>query len=86
MQRYTNSPLLLVYCVQNPAKAKVTRKFIVAEGLYVNYGDLAPLPQMVSAVGRQLCHACVSYGVSLGLVAMATGETEGPVPSANPVG
>lgn len=37
-------------CMQNPAKAKVTRKFIVAEGLYANYGDLAPLPQMVSRV------------------------------------
>ena len=36
--------------MQNPAKAKVTRKFIVAEGLYANYGDLAPLPQMVSRV------------------------------------
>lgn len=49
--------LLPVYCVQNPAKAKVTRKFIVAEGLYVNYGDLAPLPQLVSgqsAMGIQL--------------------------------
>ena len=33
---------------QNPAKEKVTRKFIVAEGLYMNSGDLAPLPKLVS--------------------------------------
>lgn len=35
---------------QNPAKAKVTRKFIVAEALYYNWGDLAPLPKLVSIV------------------------------------
>lgn len=32
---------------QNPAKAKVTRKFIVAEALYLNSGDLCPLPKLV---------------------------------------
>ena len=29
-------------------KAKVTRRFIVVEGLYVNYGDICPLPKLVS--------------------------------------
>lgn len=32
---------------QNPAKAKVTRKFIIAEALYLNSGDLCPLPKLV---------------------------------------
>ncbi|RMZ96394.1 Serine palmitoyltransferase 1 [Brachionus plicatilis] len=32
---------------KNPKKAKVTRKFLVIEGLYMNYGDLCPLPKMV---------------------------------------
>ena len=45
-----------LHCLQNPAKAKVTRKFIVAEGLYANYGDLAPLAPMVS--GKHLSHVC----------------------------
>lgn len=32
---------------KNPKKAKVTRRFLVVEGLYVNYGDLCPLKRMV---------------------------------------
>lgn len=49
----------------------MTRKFIVAEGLYANYGDLAPIPQMVSCecvcecVGgglrAVLCELCLLY-------------------------
>ena len=35
--------------MQNPAKAKVTRKFIVAEAIYYNWGDMAPLPQLVGS-------------------------------------
>ena len=43
--------------LQNPAKAKVTRKFLVAEAVYLNYGDMAPLPRLVS-----VC-VCVCYAV-----------------------
>ena len=32
---------------KNPKKAKVTRKFLVIEGLYLNHGDLCPLAKMV---------------------------------------
>nr|ACO51554.1 Serine palmitoyltransferase 1 [Aquarana catesbeiana] len=32
---------------KNPRKARVTRRFIVAEGLYMNTGDICPLPQLV---------------------------------------
>ena len=35
---------------QNPAKAKVTRKFLVAEAIYYNSGDMAPLPRLVSDI------------------------------------
>ena len=38
----------LGFSPQNPNKAKVTRRFLVVEGLYMNYGDIAPLPQLVS--------------------------------------
>ena len=38
----------LPFVEQNPAKAKVTRKFLVAEGIYYNSGDMAPLPRLVS--------------------------------------
>ena len=44
--------VIVVFLPQNPAKAKKMRKFIVAEGLYLNYGDLAPLPKMVC------CNTC----------------------------
>ena len=33
--------------LKNPKKAKVTRRFLVIEGLYLNHGDLCPLQQMV---------------------------------------
>ncbi len=42
---------------QNPAKAKVTRKFIVAEAIYYNWGDVAPLPEMV-----RHCVRCIYEG------------------------
>ncbi|CAF0783486.1 unnamed protein product [Brachionus calyciflorus] len=32
---------------KNPKKAKATRRFLVIEGLYMNHGDLCPLPKMV---------------------------------------
>ena len=34
--------------LQDLKKAKVTRKFILVEGLYASYGDICPLPKLVS--------------------------------------
>ena len=42
------------YQSQNPKKAGVTRRFLVLEGIYVNYGDIAPLPKIVSKKLSQL--------------------------------
>ncbi|XP_022368261.1 serine palmitoyltransferase 1-like [Enhydra lutris kenyoni] len=33
---------------KNPRKARVTRRFIVVEGLYMNTGTICPLPELVS--------------------------------------
>ena len=52
-------------CVlQNPQKAKATRRFLVVEGLYANHGDIAPLDKLVR--GTQilqlflgLCTGCI---------------------------
>lgn len=33
--------------LQNPRKARVTRKFVVVEGLYINTADVCPLPELV---------------------------------------
>jgi len=32
---------------KNPKKAKATRRFLVIEGIYLNHGDMCPLPRMV---------------------------------------
>lgn len=32
---------------KNPKKAKVTRKFLVVEGLYANYGTIAPIAKLI---------------------------------------
>ena len=39
-----------IFLLQNPKKASVTRRFLVIEGIYVNYGDIAPLPKLVSKI------------------------------------
>ena len=45
---------LIIFSSQNPKKAKVTRRFLLIEGLYINYGDICPLPQLVSVKPNQL--------------------------------
>lgn len=50
MQNYSILSLISFFCCvfsQNPRKARVTRKFIVVEGLYLNTADICPLPQLV---------------------------------------
>uniref|UniRef100_A0A8C5HW20 Serine palmitoyltransferase 1 n=1 Tax=Gouania willdenowi TaxID=441366 RepID=A0A8C5HW20_GOUWI len=40
---------------KNPRKARVTRKFIVVEGLFINTADICPLPELV-----KLSLSCIS--------------------------
>ena len=35
------------YFFQNPKKAAATRKFLVVEGIYLNTGEICPLPELV---------------------------------------
>ncbi|KAF4804138.1 Serine palmitoyltransferase 1 [Turdus rufiventris] len=35
---------------KNPRKARVTRRFIVVEGLYMNTGDICPLPELIDDI------------------------------------
>ena len=46
MHLFSKSIILIMF-IQNPSKAKMIRKFIVAEGLYMNSGDLVDLPKLV---------------------------------------
>lgn len=39
---------LVFLLLQNPRKARVTRKFIVVEGLFMNTADICPLPELVN--------------------------------------
>lgn len=38
----------LDFTLQNPKKAKATRRFLIVEGLYQKYGDICPLPKLVN--------------------------------------
>ena len=52
--------LLFTFCLQNPKKASVTRRFLVIEGISVNYGDIAPLPKIVSNMVVNDCNTLSS--------------------------
>ena len=46
--------------LKNPKKASVTRRFLVIEGISVNYGDIAPLPKIVSNMVVNDCNTLSS--------------------------
>ena len=50
----------------NPRKAKVTRKFIIAEGLYPNYGDICPLDKLVALKNKYKVYLFVEESFSFG--------------------
>ena len=52
--------LLFTFFLQNPKKASVTRRFLVIEGISVNYGDIAPLPKIVSSMVVNYCNTLSS--------------------------
>lgn len=48
--------LSLIHCtLQNPKKARVTRRFLIVEGVYMNYGDICPLPDLVCNPPQSSC-------------------------------
>jgi len=52
---------------KNPKKAVVTRRFLVVEGIYTNYGDIVPLPKLVELKNefkvRLFIDETMSFGV-----------------------
>eukprot|EP01135_Chromosphaera_perkinsii_P011459 Nk52_evm35s2402 gene=Nk52_evmTU35s2402 len=52
--------------VANPKKAKVTRKFIIVEGLYYNYGDICPLDKLVALKNKYKVYLMVEESYSMG--------------------
>uniref|UniRef100_A0A1I8FHX2 Serine palmitoyltransferase 1 n=1 Tax=Macrostomum lignano TaxID=282301 RepID=A0A1I8FHX2_9PLAT len=59
--------------VGTPKKARVTRKFIVVEGLYVNCGDICPLGELVKLKYKYKVRLFVEESASLGTLG-ATGR------------
>lgn len=62
-QQLPSSPLS-----QNPAKEKVTRKFLVAEALYMNHGDFCPLPKLVELRNKYRTPIFLEESLSFGVL------------------
>ncbi|XP_033737233.1 serine palmitoyltransferase 1-like isoform X2 [Pecten maximus] len=60
-----------------PKKAKVTRRFLVVEGLYINYADICPLPQLVALKWKYKLRLFMEESLSFGVLgANGKGVTE----------
>lgn len=53
---------------KNPRKARVTRKFIVAEGLYINTADICPLPELVKLKYKYKVRIFLEESMSFGVL------------------
>lgn len=53
---------------KNPRKAKVTRRFLVVEGLYMNHGDICPLKEMIKLKNQYKVRLFVDETVSFGVL------------------
>ncbi|XP_028403726.1 serine palmitoyltransferase 1-like [Dendronephthya gigantea] len=58
---------------KNAKKASVTRRFLVVEGLYTNYGDLAPLPKLIELKYKYKVRILMDESQSFGVLG-ATGR------------
>lgn len=53
---------------RNPKKARVTRRFLVVEGLYMNHGDMCPLKEMIKLKNQFKVRIFVDETVSFGVL------------------
>ncbi|KAJ8338710.1 hypothetical protein SKAU_G00354960 [Synaphobranchus kaupii] len=53
---------------KNPRKARVTRRFIVVEGLYINTGDICPLPELVKLKYKYKVRIFLEESMSFGVL------------------
>ncbi len=51
---------------QNPKNGKVVRKFLVVEGVYMNSGDICPLPEIVELKSKHKVRLFVDESISFG--------------------
>lgn len=52
----------------NPSKAKVTRRFLVVEGIYMNYGDICNLPKMIALKNKFKVRIFIDEACSFGVL------------------
>merc|ERR1712142_98511 len=63
--------------LNNPQKAKSTRRFLIVEGIYMNHGDICPLPDLVALKNEYKLRLFVEESYSFGsLGATGKGVTE----------
>jgi len=53
---------------KNPKKARTIRRFLIIEGLYMNYGDICPLPRMVELKYKYKYRIFIDESVSFGTI------------------
>ncbi|XP_053730945.1 serine palmitoyltransferase 1 isoform X3 [Synchiropus splendidus] len=53
---------------KNPRKARVTRKFIVVEGLYINTADICPLPELLKLKYKYKVRIFLEESMSFGVL------------------
>lgn len=53
---------------KNPRKARVTRRFIVVEGLYINTADVCPLPELVKLKYKYKVRLFLEESMSFGVL------------------
>ncbi|NXA57363.1 SPTC1 palmitoyltransferase, partial [Nothocercus julius] len=53
---------------KNPRKARVTRRFIVVEGLYMNAGDICPLPELIKLKYKYKVRIFLEESLSFGVL------------------
>lgn len=53
---------------RNPKKAAVTRRFLVIEGLYINTGDIAPLPKIIELKDKYKVRVFIDETYSFGVL------------------
>ncbi|KAF6027128.1 sptlc1 [Bugula neritina] len=54
--------------LKNPRKAKVTRRFFIVEGVYLNYGDICPLPKLIELKYKYKVRLFIEESLSFGVL------------------
>lgn len=60
--------LLNLYVLQNMKKARVTRKFIIVEGIYFNTGQLCDLPKLIEFKYKYKVRLFIDESLSFGVL------------------